>query len=193
MGSSFRSRTLRQAVLALLVVATGLAAGRWLAVLTVLQHGQAPPVPSLVDVTGNAAVALRYPGSVVAEHLDAGSSGGPTGISPAFATAVWTTRSSYRRVLAWWSARLRHLGWNGPFLGRPAGAQVLVDVYRKGTRELFEVAVDNPTVLARDGDPVALGRGQDVFESSLIIEPERILEVDHRIRRSVHSHESQRR
>jgi hypothetical protein len=130
-------------------------------------------VPSLSDVLALGSAHIAYPGSVVDYRLGSGVSTGPKGLRPAYASTVFTLRSpvGLGRFFGWWQARLSARGWRWEWAGkRPAGAQVVASHYARLGRELYEVAVDNPRLLAQAGYPVEVGRGL-VYETSLIVEP----------------------
>lgn len=113
---------------------------------------------------------LHYPGSTVfrviggGEQHFAGSSS-----SSAFAGAILTTSASADEIYAWYDAQLTARNWT-PFALGTGGAQKSVKGYERGSRERFNVGIDDPKLL---GD--VLGRpaptGTTTFEIRYLIAP----------------------
>ncbi len=130
-------------------------------------------VPSLYQVVADRYAHLYYPHSVPLYHLDSGATAGPNGMRPAYASTVLEVHGNWRALFGWYQHQLIEHGWHWVSRDRPRGAQVLVNHYvRYDGHELYEVAVDNPTVLTRNGYPVRPKPGDTVYEASFVARPE---------------------
>lgn len=114
---------------------------------------------------------LVYPGSQTVWPFWNGelSNYPDSGKSSAFAGAVLASTDSADQIYAWYQSWLTGHGWTTtPFL-RAAG-QPSIQGYKRGDRELFSVAMDDPTAISRTiGQPVPADR--NIFEFRYMIEP----------------------
>ncbi|MCL5447133.1 MAG: hypothetical protein M1350_07005 [Actinobacteria bacterium] len=131
-----------------------------------------PPVPSQVFVISSRFSHLYHPGSKALYWIASGTSLGPHGMQPAYASTVLECKATWRQLLSWYRKTLLTDGWQWIPTGRKVnGAQVLADHYIRQRREMFEVAVDNPNLLAKYGYPVHVRSGL-VYEVSFVVNPQ---------------------
>jgi hypothetical protein len=114
---------------------------------------------------------LRYPGSTIFSPFGTGERIDPvTGKQGAYIGAVMTTSASPDQIYEWYGTQLRGLGWTSLGAASRLGTQVSAQRYERGTRELFLVAIDDPTLLQ-----ATIGRAPPpsvtVYEYTYAIDP----------------------
>jgi len=109
---------------------------------------------------------LLYPGAVLLQELGTGDTGGR---STEYAGAVFASTDTADDIYAWYVAYAQTSGWSPAEVPR-ASTQVSIRGYRRGQREAFYVALNNPRALA-----ATLGRavpeGQTLFETTFYVSP----------------------
>ena len=123
------------------------------------------------DLTTHAEATLYYPGARILRHTGGDEqSGGVEGEpSSAFAGAIMATADSPQQVYAWYATYLQAHGWSPARVGTTE-AWLSVQGYKRGTREHFDVAIDNPAVLGRLINQ-QLPSAQTVMEFSYLVAP----------------------
>lgn len=130
------------------------------------------PIPSLYDALGSPWARLYYPGSSARCHTASGASASAGGgLAPAFATTVLTTRAPPSALLYWYDSSLTKWGWHSVAVRKLRGAQLAAEYFAKGDA-LFEVAIDDPSRLARAGCRVASSSGVTYEVSYILVPPE---------------------
>ncbi len=160
-----------RAAIAICVVLASFVIGRAIGSVSHDSPFLASPVPSLAEVVASVKQLPSYPRSRVVFRLASGATSSRNGTSPAFATALFETPDTWNHVSLWFQRMLSDRSWVETSNTLRSGAQVKVIRYARDQRMWFDLALDNSTLLARSGHPISVPRGQQVYESSLVIEP----------------------
>ena len=112
---------------------------------------QLPPAPVTYEAVSSRPPAhLLYPGAATVRVIGAGESVYPAESTrnSAFAGAIVSTSDSPAQVYAWYRSRLTPDGWTPYQLAALLSTQISAQGYRRGAREFFVVAIDDPGPLS---------------------------------------------